>query len=227
MFEQRTEFVDNTFYDVSAWTLPRAFNLPFAQVNTVPERGNVADQPNSFFTPQANASAYIIKQHNLAGSAMAMQLLNEDVGVYRVGNGNLEVGPDSLVTVGDFVIPMLRGADHEQLQQQLATQAQQWQVPVQSVTSGFNTAGLDLGSPNVQRLKTVKPLMVVGRGVSPMEAGHIWHLVDRRLGLPLPMLDVDTRGSFNLDDYTHLLIPDMDIKLIPESWYPQIVAVHW
>ncbi|HEX6201364.1 MAG TPA: M14 metallopeptidase family protein, partial [Thermoanaerobaculia bacterium] len=32
LFERRTEFADDVFYDVSAWTLPLAFGLPWAEV---------------------------------------------------------------------------------------------------------------------------------------------------------------------------------------------------
>src|SRR5690606_38470266 len=32
IFETRTEFADNTFYDVSTWTLPHAFGLPYAEM---------------------------------------------------------------------------------------------------------------------------------------------------------------------------------------------------
>jgi hypothetical protein len=32
IFEITTEFADSTFYDVSTWTFPFAFNLPFAKI---------------------------------------------------------------------------------------------------------------------------------------------------------------------------------------------------
>ena len=32
LFERRTSFSDSLFYDVSAWTMPYAFNLPFAEL---------------------------------------------------------------------------------------------------------------------------------------------------------------------------------------------------
>lgn len=222
MFEQRTEFADNTFYDVSAWTLPRAYNLPFARLNSLPQRAadNASDKVE--FTPQANASAYIFSNHNLSGAAMAMHLLNEDIRVYRLGNTNREITEDSIIQRGDFVVPVLRGEDRETLEQKLAEQSQHWKVPVRAVGGGFNVAGVDLGSPEIRPLKAVKPLMIVGQGVVPMEAGHTWHLIDRRLGLPLPMLDVATQAPFNLDDYTHLLIADAGYKTVPKAWYPLI-----
>ena len=32
LFERRTIFQDSLFYDVSAWTMPYAFNVPFAEL---------------------------------------------------------------------------------------------------------------------------------------------------------------------------------------------------
>ncbi len=222
MFEQRTEFTDNTFYDVSAWTLPRAYNLPFAQINSLPERTADPSSVAVEFTPQANASAYLFSNHNLAGAAMAMHLLNEEIRVYRLNNTNREIAADSIIQRGDFVVPVLRGEDRAAIEQQLSEQSQRWQVPVKLISSGFNLNGVDLGSPDIQPLKAVKPLMIVGQGVVPMEAGHTWHLVDRRLGLPLPMLDVHHPAPPNLDDYTHLLIADASHDAVPKAWYPLI-----
>lgn len=222
MFEQRTEFADNTFYDVSAWTLPHAFNLPFVQLNRLPARATESSPALITFEPNNDASAYTFASNGMAGAAMAMHLLAAEVRVYRVGVGALAIGEESVVQAGDFVVPILRGEDRTALEQVIAVQVQRWQVPVQAVRSGFNTAGTDLGSPNTRLLKAVKPLMVVGQGVVPMEAGHTWHLVDRRLGLPLPMLDIQSQFGLNLDDYTHLLIPDTDPKSIPKAWYPVI-----
>ncbi len=36
LLEVRTEFEDNTFYDVSAWSLPLAYNLPMAELKRTP-----------------------------------------------------------------------------------------------------------------------------------------------------------------------------------------------
>src|SRR5690606_2668126 len=33
LFEKRTTFTDSLFYDVSTWTLPLAFNLPYAELS--------------------------------------------------------------------------------------------------------------------------------------------------------------------------------------------------
>jgi hypothetical protein len=40
MFQKRTNFQDSLFYDVSAWTLPLAFNLNYEENESVNKLGD-------------------------------------------------------------------------------------------------------------------------------------------------------------------------------------------
>jgi hypothetical protein len=60
-------------------------------------------------------------------------------------------------------------------------------------------------------------LLLTGKGINPMESGHIWHLLDRRLGLAVPMLDL-SQDLPDLGDYSHILLADADYSAIPEGW---------
>ncbi|TQV78903.1 peptidase M14 [Exilibacterium tricleocarpae] len=225
IFEQRTTFADNQFYDVSAWTLPSAFNLPFAQTRSLPEYHQSASNNGNDavpFQPQPAAVAYHFPRSGLGSAAMALHLLNDEVRVYRVGYPHLTITAESSVQPGDFVVPVPAGGDRQALEQLLGEQAERWQVSVRALTSGFNLAGPDLGSPNIHVLKAVKPLLVVGAGVEPKEAGHIWHFIDRRLGLPVPMIDIQRPELLDLSGYTHLLMPDIKPKALPKTWYTPI-----
>ena len=229
VFEQRTTFDDNKFYDVSAWTLPSAYNLEFARLTSLPKVYDPSSQASrstiKSFSPQSGAIAYTFSGNGLAASAMALHLLNNDIRVYRVGYPDLEIAPDSPIKSEEFVVPVPEDKGREYLEQQLAKQAKRWQVPIRAHSSGFNLAGPDLGSPSIHILKAVKPLLVVGKGVDAQEAGHIWHLLDRRLGIPVPMIDIQHPGALDLGNYTHLLIPDVNPKSLPKSWHPLIT--HW
>ena len=224
MFEQRSEFADNTFYDVSAWTLPLAFGLPFTHVTTVPQSVEVSSQlaAGIAFTPDDGASAYRFGATGVSAAGLALSLLNDGVVVYRVGQGQLASQDDSVIKNGDYLVPILRGDNREVIQTKLSQYQQQWQVEVSAIDSGFNLSGIDLGSPAVKRLNAVKPAMLVGHGVVPMEAGHIWHFVDRRLQLPLSMLDMNLPGVPDFAGYTHLLLPDAAYSAIPKAWLKPI-----
>ena len=54
MFEKRTKFRDSLFYDVSAWTLPLAFNLDYNYLNNTSNLGN---EINELSFPEGKVAA--------------------------------------------------------------------------------------------------------------------------------------------------------------------------
>ena len=54
-------------------------------------------------------------------------------------------------------------------------------IDIFGVSSGSSIKGIDLGSFNFSALEAVKPMLIVGNGVSSNEAGEVWHLLDTRL----------------------------------------------
>ena len=77
-----------------------------------------------------------------------------------------------------------------------------------AVESGLTGSGIDLGSPSLRPLELPRPLLVVGDGVSPSEAGEVWFLLDHRFHMPLPLIERDRLGSVDLGDYTHVVLVD-------------------
>ena len=49
---------------------------------------------------------------------------------------------------------------------------------------------------------------MVGDGVSPSEAGEVWHLLDHRFRVPLPLIERDRLARLDLGDYTHVVLVD-------------------
>ena len=225
MFEQRGEFESNVFYDVSAWTLPLAFNLPFAKLDYLPEtRGQTSASSSTadVFQPDPSAVAYRMpaKGHNAHRTALA--LLDAELPVSRAGNTRLPVADNSSYRTGHYLIPLRNDEQRKAVDKLLVEMGADYPTPIHSVASGFNPAGADLGSPSVVPLKAPRPVMLVGQGVVPMEAGHTWHLLDRRLGLPTPMLDMNHPEPLNLNGYTHLLIPNANLAGMKPDWLPVI-----
>lgn len=223
IFEQRSEFADNTFYDVSAWTLPLAYNLSFARLKRLPESSSMdadsaSDQPaQRTVSLQQNIIGWRFPGDSLNASALAMALVNKDVPVYRVINPARKLSADSSIQRGDFVIMLLHNLEHRKVVQQINLQLRQHPVTLSALHSGLNLAGIDLGSPGIQRIQPIRPLLLTGKGINPMESGHIWHLLDRRLGLTVPMLDV-SQDLPALSDYSHILLADADYSAIPVDW---------
>ncbi len=75
IMETRTEFEDDSFYDVSAWTQPLAYNLPYTTLGRLPRLGNnISPLPGP--APDDDAIAWIIPWNQLNAPALLQQLLD-------------------------------------------------------------------------------------------------------------------------------------------------------
>jgi len=183
LMETNTTFADSTFYDVSAWTLPLSFNLPYARL----DRGRVSEalgeaigtprEPRGAYAAATEPYAYVFEWDGYYAPRALQRLLAEEVKAF--------------VATKPFTVHVL--------------------------TTGLMAEGIDLGSPSVRRIKPIKPLMLVGRGVSATAAGEVWHLLDTRVALPLTMIDVERLDGIDLGDYTHLILVNGDYKKISDK----------
>ncbi len=89
-------------------------------------------------------------------------------------------------------------------------------TPVYPVASSFTRSGIDLGSRDFHVLKKPKVMIVTGPGTSAYDTGEIWHLLDRRVQMPLTMVETYRLASIDLGDYTHILLTD-PMSSLPEK----------
>jgi hypothetical protein len=210
MMEQRTRFEDNTFYDVSAWTLPLANNLPVATVNTIPQ-SEATIESSSGLPPDAKSPAWAISWNQLNAPALLQELLAAEVKVRAAvksfsahtsgGLKTFELG--TLIIQAGIQTP---GALQKNLE--ILGNAALARLEVHNIGSTMTVGGPDLGSRHFKLLKPVNPLIVTGSGTSANGAGEQWFLLDWRLGIPTTLVEQQRLGQVNLWDYTHLLLAD-------------------
>jgi hypothetical protein len=58
--------------------------------------------------------------------------------------------------------------------------------------------------------------LLTGDGLNPYSAGYTWHWFDTRLQQPLARIDWQ-RLPRNLNDYTHVILPDGNYRQLPET----------
>ena len=92
---------------------------------------------------------------------------------------------------GSLVIPIsLQKMSKNAVAKIVAREASRLNLKVHSVTTGWSTSGIDLGSRSMRPLKQPKAAMVIGTGTRSYEAGEVWHLLDTRIGMPITKLPV-------------------------------------
>jgi hypothetical protein len=97
-------------------------------------------------------------------------------------------------------------------------------IKVNSVGSGFNAGGPDLGSPYNRTLKKTEALMLIGTGVAASEAGEIWHLLDQRLGMPITKMDILNIGRADLSRYNTMIMVSGIYNLLDKNTVDRIKA---
>jgi hypothetical protein len=218
LMETRTEFQDDTFYDVSAWTQPLAYNLPVARLERLPQTTD-GQSPAVPSAPDPEAVAWIVPWRQMQAPALLQRLLASGARVRAATrpftattrNGDLAFGRGTLVVHAGLQDPGLASRALEVL-----TKAAADGMEVASATSSLTPDGPDLGGLKFSLVKPVKPLLIVGQGVSSYEAGDAWHHFDQRLGYSPVMVEMHRLDGIHLPDFTHLIMVDGDYQHLAE-----------
>ena len=208
MLETRSKFEDNTFYDVSAWNLPMAYNLPFAKLAHLPATSDNANRQKTN-APEAGAVAWIISWQQMNAPAVLQDLLNAGARVraatkpfsMRSGAASGSYSEGSLVVLSGLQDKDKSAVVYETLQEAVALG-----VNVDSYNTQLTTTGPGLGTSHYELVPAIKPLLIVGRGTRSYDAGEAWFQLDQHLGVAPVMADMARLKTINLHDYTHLLM---------------------
>ena len=208
MLETRTKFEDNTFYDVSAWNMAMAYNLPFAKLSRMPDT-TTADMKHQGIAPAADAVAWVISWQQLEAPALLQNLLEARATV-RVATRPFSMigGSESIgFTEGSLVI--LSGIQDEDKTATILKVLQQAAldgIDVHSFNTQLTSSGPGLGTSHFKVLPEFKPLLIVGQGTRSYDAGEAWFQLDQNLGVAPVMTNLSRLKSIDLSDYSHLLM---------------------
>ena len=223
IFDKQTTFSDSLFYDISAWTLPLAFNIPYSiydgkdiklgqEVLDVEKvKGQIVGRPSSY--------AYLMEWNDYLAPNALNALLNENL-LVKVAmkpfkgttNGNYKD-----FNYGTILIPVQQHARNpEAIKEILEHIAQKTGISFYPLESGLTIEGIDVGSPSFQTVSAPKVAILVGEGVAANDAGEAWHLLDQRYDMVVTNLEVDDITKTNLSNYTFIFMPDGNYNIISE-----------
>lgn len=213
LWNTQTEFDENIFYDVSTWTLPYAFNLQHTR-KTI-RKVSTSPLPEDFHSPKRNGElaeseiGYLIDWRDSTSPSLLYSLLAAEANV-RVATKPLTAkivgGQQMNFGYGTLLVAKALNEEIPAEAIEALKEAASKGAPVYPVSSSFTDVGLDLGSREFKVLTLPKPLIVTGSGITSNDVGEIWHMVDRRIQMPISMVDHYRLGSVDLREYTHILI---------------------
>lgn len=225
IFEKRERFIDNTFYDVSSWNMPLAFDIDYQMVNRsdfsqklLAKNSNPVK--NLFETIDDKTVALAFDWRNFATANLLNFFHQNKVSVRMVGK-RLKVATKKghqYLNKGDLIVPVkAQEISIDELTRLLQKKLEELELNPLFIRSGLAVTGPDLGSPSMPLLKPVKPLMIIGEGVSSYQAGEVWHLMDQRLAQDLSMMTIDEFSELQTLPYTHLIMVDGKYTLSENS----------
>ncbi|GAB3661601.1 M14 family metallopeptidase [Echinicola sediminis] len=216
MFETRTEFQDSLFYDVSAWTLPMAFDMQFMTLNSrILNLANVEEVKKGLQMPKgkvngaAGAYGYAFEWTEYYAPKAAYMLMQKGYNL-RVAHTPFEISSELKFERGSILVDKGRsGASDQTFFEDLQTAASQTGITIHGINSGY-TGGINMGSPSIDVLEKPEIALMVGDGITSSEAGEIWHLLDQRMEMPITLVPKELIGRADLHRYNVLILPNGD-----------------
>ncbi|MGS2741946.1 M14 family metallopeptidase [Sinomicrobium sp. M5D2P17] len=205
IFETRTEFTDSLFYDISSWTFPLAFDMDYTEVNTSRGGEEVTDLhlPEGKVTAKSNY-AYLFEWHEYYTPKALYRILRKGIRT-KVGRSVFSIEGKEY-DYGTIMIPVHnQDISSDELYTFLQDIAKEAHIDIQGVSTGSAT-GTDLGSGQFGTLETPKVAILTGNGISPYDAGEIWHLFDQRYDIPITKIDESYFSRIELDKYNVFII---------------------
>ena len=199
--------LDAEFYDITAWSLPLAYNL-----RTWVAAGDVAAGAR----PLAEASGgirgegdlgWLVPPQGIASYRLAAELQRRRIH-YRVALAAFSVGGAGGASYGAGTLFVPRRANPDNVRDVLQKELRESAVTAQALSSSYEIKGLSLGSPDMPSVRPVRVGLVSGDGVDATSFGFLWYLLDRQADVDHDRLDLAQLRQIPLSEFDVLILPD-------------------
>lgn len=216
IFKTQTKFTDSLFYDVSSWTMPYAFNIPYAEVKgrnfTTTLLGKEvvnAEMPQGEIVGKNAKVGYAFKWDGYYAPRAAYHLMDKGLRLKVASQPFSALIDDKLMNFDYGTIIVHQGIQpisEKELQSLMQKVAKENGLNVYAMKTGLTPKGIDLGSQSFAMLKKPKVMIVGAPGATSYDVGEVWHLFDQRYDIPLSIVDIARVNSADLDKYTTIVV---------------------
>lgn len=223
LFKRRTEFTDSLFYDVSTWTMPYEFSLPFAELSSynnsqLGELVNISEEPKGAMIGGKSKYAYLFEWDEYYAPRTLYRLLEAGI------RAKVATKPFQIKTAeglknfdyGTIFVPVgPQNGKAEEIYNLLKTGAEEDGLYIYAVNTGLTPKGMDLGSRrNLKNIRLPEVALLVGSGVSSYQAGATWFVFDQRFDMPVTLISQNQLDRADLHRY--------NVIVMPRGWYGPI-----
>ena len=202
---RRRERLPDQIYDVTAWSLPLAFDvevIPSDKV-TAARAVEVKDWAAPAIAPPPTGTIGLLMPWGAGAAAAASEMLRAGIRV---------LSADEAFTHGKRQYPAgtayIRVADIPQNNAATASAiAQRHRAELVPISETWTESGISLGSGRVAALRTPRVLLAWDSPTSSLSAGWARYTLERRFGQRVTAIRVPTLQNFNMSSYDVLVLP--------------------
>ena len=206
-FETYDQYRDSVYYDASAWSVANFYNIPYKELTKMPTGKAVSLEGLIPLKPlQKSNYAYAIKGNDYNIPALTYYLQENDITVSTAFK-EFETASQESYSYGSLVVPVAPQKKNADEIFAVLTEAQaKFNIQINSLSTGFSSNGIDVGSRYIRPLEKPKAMMLIGDGVRSYEAGEVWHLLDTRVGMPITKVRKNYFDRVDLEQYNTLVL---------------------
>ncbi len=208
VFERPTKFADSLFYDTSTWNLALSFGLNHAEVKIPVTKGNYIIEDDLMLksvAPVQSSYAYLLSSADFNMTKALYQLLNQKI-LVKTALKSFKIGDKSFPHGSLLIAAQSQDMGSETLFERIKSIGVATGVNFVGVPTGFSQAGIDLGSNNFQKVQKPEVLLIVGQGTNAYEAGEVWHLTEKHVGMPVTKVELAGINRVNLNRYNTIVM---------------------
>lgn len=207
LFEPTTYLEDSLTYDITAWSLPLAFNIPAYEIPSTPF--NLSDEPQIQPAGELSKDAigWLIPMNGRESfafiSAIHKKGIKADVSLKSFNHQNKEFAP------GTLLITRAENAGRwEQVLSELQNIQTSLKLTYYPVHAGFRFGGISIGSNYLESLQKKRIGILYHPGKTSLNnLGEFWHFIEEELNYHTSLLELGTFTIRSLQNFDVLIMP--------------------
>jgi hypothetical protein len=204
---RRARGLGDQIYDVTAWSLPVMFNVPFTRCGAVPSvaltpAGTDLVQPGR--VTDADAAFGYLVQPGVAGLKLMTAALDQGLALRSLARPFVKDGRDW--PSGTLLIP--RAGNPADLNARLQTLAAATGAQVTGIADSWVSDGPSFGSDGAVPLRAPRVALAWDEPTSPSAAGAARYILEREFGYPVTAVRTAALASADLSGFQVLILPD-------------------
>ncbi len=204
---RRARGLGDQIYDVTAWSMPVMFNVPFARCASVPSVATTAVGP-ALVRPgsvaEADGAYGWLVQPGVAGLKLMTGALGQGIALRSLDRAFVKDGRDW--PSGTMLIT--RAGNPADVAQRLAALATATGARVTGIGDSWVSDGPSFGSDGAVLVRAPRIALAWDEPTSPSAAGATRYILEREFGYPITVVRTGNLSSADLSRFQVLILPD-------------------